>query len=60
MESNLNIKEVLSFYLEAGIDETIGDTAGFVLPEKEEPKARPAITNMAQSTQNASKNAKEA
>ncbi len=60
MESNLNIKEILSFYLEAGIDETIGDTAGFVLPEKEEPKARPAITNMAQSTQNASKNAKEA
>lgn len=59
MENKFNIKQVLEFYQEAGVNATFSDTAGFLTPQKEEAGPRLAITTLAQSAQSASKNAKD-
>ena len=66
MNENLDIKNVLDFYAQAGVDATFAPSAGFLsegitppTPQAAQNSARPAVTALAQSAVSAGKSARD-
>lgn len=70
MEQKINIDELLSWYIEAGVDTTCGDLCCLKIDEKNDTnkstvlasknmEQRPAVTNLSQTTNDACKNARD-